>query len=65
MGILERLDEIGKMLYADVNYERVSKCIKLSKKMYNERKDNKIRFIEKKSRHNLLGFFRFHILEAF
>ena len=47
MGILERLDEIGKMLYPDVNYERVSKCIKLSKKMYNERKDNKIRFIEK------------------
>ena len=43
MGILERLDEVGKMLYPDVNYERVSKCIKLPKKMYNERKDNKIR----------------------
>ena len=44
MGILERLDEVGKMLYPDVNYERVSNCIKLSKKMYHERKDNKIAF---------------------
>ena len=44
MGILERLDETGKMLYPDVNYERVSNCIKLSKKMYHESKDNKIAF---------------------
>ena len=49
MGILERLDEIGKMLYPDVNYERVSICIILSKKMYRERKDNKIcSFLRKK-----------------
>ena len=44
MGILERLDEVGKMLYPDVNYERVSICIKSSKKMYRERNNNKIAF---------------------
>ena len=31
MGILERLDEVGKMLYPNVNYEHVWNCMKLSK----------------------------------